>query len=44
MGEVEGKRPLGRPRRKWVKNIEMGLGGMQWGGMDCHDMAQNREQ
>jgi hypothetical protein len=44
MGEVEGKRPLGRPRRKWVKNIEMGLEGIRCGGMDCHDMAQGREQ
>jgi hypothetical protein len=26
VGKSEGKRPLGRPRRKWVDNIRMGLG------------------
>jgi hypothetical protein len=25
MGKLEGKRPLGRPRRRWVDNIEMDL-------------------
>jgi hypothetical protein len=28
----EGKRPLGRPRRKWVDNIEMDLGEVGWSG------------
>jgi hypothetical protein len=28
----EGKRPLGRPRRRWVVNIKMDLGEMGWGG------------
>jgi hypothetical protein len=36
-GKPEGKRPLGRPRRKWVDNIKMelveiGLGGVDWNG------------
>jgi hypothetical protein len=26
VGKPEGKRPLGRPRRRWVENIEMDLG------------------
>jgi hypothetical protein len=26
VGKPEGKRPLGRPRRRWVDNIRMGLG------------------
>jgi hypothetical protein len=29
----EGKRPLGRPRRRWVDNIRMDLGEVGWG--DC---------
>jgi hypothetical protein len=29
VGKPEGKRPLGRPRRKWVDNIKMG-----WYGLD----------
>jgi hypothetical protein len=29
VGELEGKRPLGRPRRKWVDNIKMNLGGIR---------------
>jgi hypothetical protein len=37
VGEPEGKRPLGRPRRKWVDNIKMDLrereGGMVWIGL-----------
>jgi hypothetical protein len=30
VGKPEGKRPLGRPRRRWVDNIRMGLGEMRW--------------
>jgi hypothetical protein len=30
----EGKRPLGRRRRRWVYNIKMDLREMGWGGMD----------
>jgi hypothetical protein len=30
----EGKRPLGRPRRRWVDNIKMDLGEMGWNGRD----------
>jgi hypothetical protein len=34
MGKPEGRRPLGRPRRMWVDNIEIGLSndGMVWTG------------
>jgi hypothetical protein len=31
---AEGKRPLGRPRRRWVDNIKMDLKGTGWNGMD----------
>jgi hypothetical protein len=30
----EGKRPLGRPRCKWVNNIKMDLREIEWDGMD----------
>jgi hypothetical protein len=44
VGMPEGKRPLGRPRRRWVDNIKMGLGEIGWDGMDWIDLAQNRDQ
>jgi hypothetical protein len=34
----EGKRPLGRPRHRWV-DVIMDLRGMEWGDMDCIDLA-----
>jgi hypothetical protein len=34
VGNPEGKKPLGRPRRRWVDNIRMDLGEMGWGGFD----------
>jgi hypothetical protein len=39
VGNPEGKRPLGRPRRRWVDNIKMGLRGTGWDGMDWIDLA-----
>jgi hypothetical protein len=33
VGKPEGKRPLGKPRCKWVDNIGMDLGGMGWIGL-----------
>jgi hypothetical protein len=44
VGKPEGKRPLGRPRRKRVNNINMYLREIGWDGMDCIDMAENRNQ
>jgi hypothetical protein len=38
-----GKIPLGRPRRRWVDNVKMGLGEIEWGGMDCIGLAQDRD-
>jgi hypothetical protein len=40
----EGKRPLGRPRRRWVDNIKMDLREVEWGGTDWIDLAEDREQ
>jgi hypothetical protein len=33
-GKPEGKRPLGRSRRRWVDNIKRNLGEIGWGVMD----------
>jgi hypothetical protein len=42
VGKPEGKRPLGRPRRKWVDNIKMDLGEVGWDDVDWIDLAQDR--
>jgi hypothetical protein len=34
VGKPEGKRPLGRPRLRWVDNIKMDLRGIGWYGLD----------
>jgi hypothetical protein len=34
VGKPGGKRPLGRPRRRWVDNIRMDLGEVGWGNVD----------
>jgi hypothetical protein len=39
MGKPEGKRPLGRPRSRWVDNIKMDLTEIEWGGMDWIDIG-----
>jgi hypothetical protein len=44
VGKPEGKRPLGRPRRRWVDNIKMDIRETGWDDMDCTDVAQDRDQ
>jgi hypothetical protein len=39
-----GKRPLGRPRRRWVDNIRMDLGEVGWGDVDWIGLAQDRNR
>jgi hypothetical protein len=34
MGKPEGKRPLGRPRHRWVDNIKIYLREIGWSGLD----------
>jgi hypothetical protein len=34
VGKPEGKRPLGRPRRRWEDGIRMDLGKIGWGSVD----------
>jgi hypothetical protein len=40
----KGKRPLGRTSHRWVDNIKMHLREIGWGGMDCTDLIQDRDQ
>jgi hypothetical protein len=44
VGKPEGKRPLGRPRRKWVVNVKMDLREIGWDGVDWIGLAQDRDQ
>jgi hypothetical protein len=44
VGNPEGKRPLGRPRRRWVDNIKMNLREIGWDGGGWIDRAQDRDQ
>ena len=44
MGKPEGKRPLGRPRRRWEDNIKMDLQEVGCRGVDWIDLAQNRDR
>jgi hypothetical protein len=43
VGKPEGKRPMGRPRRRWEDNIKMDLQNVGCGGMDSIELAQDRE-
>jgi hypothetical protein len=44
VAKTEGKRPLGRPRIRWVDNIKMDLRELVWDGMNCIELAQDRDQ
>jgi hypothetical protein len=44
VGKPEGKRPLGRPRRRWVSNTKIHLTDVGWYGMDWIDLAQDKDQ
>jgi hypothetical protein len=41
VGKSEGKRQLGRPRRRWLDNIKMDLREVGWDGGDWIDLAQD---
>jgi hypothetical protein len=43
-GKSEGKRSLGRTRRKWVDNIKMFLRDVGWDGMNLIDVTQDRDK
>jgi hypothetical protein len=44
VGKPEGKRPLGRPRRRWVDNIKIELREIECPGIEWIDLAQDRDQ
>jgi hypothetical protein len=44
VGNLDGKRPLGRPNRRWVNNIKINLRDLGWDGGDWIDLAQDRDQ
>jgi hypothetical protein len=44
MGKPEEKRPLGSPRRRWKDKIKMDLQEVGCGGMDCIDLAQDKDR
>jgi hypothetical protein len=43
VGRPEGRRPLGRPRRRWEDNIKMDLHDVGW-GMNWIELAQDRDR
>jgi hypothetical protein len=44
VGKPEGKRPLGRPRRRWEYNIRKDLKEVVWEGVHWIHLAQDRDQ
>jgi hypothetical protein len=43
VGKPEGKKPLGKPRRRWVNNIKMYLGEIVWIGMEWIHLAYDKD-
>jgi hypothetical protein len=44
VGKPEGRRPLGRPRRRWLDNIGMDLVEVGWGNVDWIGLALDRDR
>jgi hypothetical protein len=44
VGKPEGKRPFGRPRRRWETNIKMDLQEVGWGRGDWMELAQDGDR
>jgi hypothetical protein len=44
VGKPEGKKPLGRPRRRWVDNIRTDLVEVGWGDVDWIGLAKDRNR
>jgi hypothetical protein len=44
VGKPEGKRTVGRSRRRWADNIKIDLREIGWDGRDWIEMAQDRDQ
>jgi hypothetical protein len=43
-GMHRGKRPLGRPRHRWVDNMKLYVGEIRWSSVDWIGLAQDRDQ
>jgi hypothetical protein len=43
-GKARGRRPLGRPRRRWLDNIRINLVGVGWGDVGRIGLAQDRDR
>jgi hypothetical protein len=43
VGKPKGKRPFGRPRRRWEDNIKLDLQGVGYGCMDWIELSQDRD-
>jgi hypothetical protein len=43
-GKPEGRRPLGRPRRRWLDNVRIDLAEVGWGGVDWIGLAEDRDR
>jgi hypothetical protein len=44
VGKPEGKRPLGRPRRRWEDGIRMDLRDIDWGSVEWIQLAQDKDR
>jgi hypothetical protein len=44
VGKTEGKRPLGRTRRRWKDNVKIDIRDIEWDGMDWIDLVQDRDK
>jgi hypothetical protein len=44
VGKPEGRRPVGRPRRRWLDNFRMDLVEVRWGDVDWIGLAQDRDR
>jgi hypothetical protein len=44
VGKPEGRRPLGRSRRRWFNNIRIYLVEVRWGNVDWNGLAQDRDR
>jgi hypothetical protein len=42
LGKPEGKRPLEKPRYRWIDNIKMDLVEVEWGGVDWIGLAHDK--
>jgi hypothetical protein len=44
VGKPEGKKPLGKPRCRWLDNIRLDLGEVGWGDVDWIGLAKDRKR